>query len=111
MPGYFEPRRGAKGGFHFNLKAGNHETILTSESYTSKAAAQGGIDSVKRNAKSNERFERRAAKDGSAYFVLVATNKEVIGKSEMYKATKSMENGIASVQKNAPDAEVRDKTE
>ena len=111
MPGYFELKRGAKGGFSFNLKAGNHETILTSESYSTKAAAKGGIESVKRNAMSGERFDRRTAKDGSSYFVLIAANKEVIGKSEMYKAAKSMENGIASVQKNAPDAGIRDKTE
>jgi uncharacterized protein YegP (UPF0339 family) len=111
MAGYFELKRGAKGGFRFNLKAGNHETILTSESYSTKAAAKGGIESVKRNAALSARFERRTAKDGSSYFVLVAANKEVIGMSEMYKATRSMENGIASVQKNAPDAEVRDKTE
>jgi uncharacterized protein YegP (UPF0339 family) len=35
---------------HFNLKAGNHEVILTSERYTAKAGALGGIAAVKANA-------------------------------------------------------------
>ena len=50
----------------------------------------------------------RPAKDGSPYFVLKAANGEPIGKSEMYKTTSSMENGIASVARNAPDAAVVD---
>ena len=40
----------ASGQFRFNLKAGNGEVIATSESYTTKAAALGGIESVKKNA-------------------------------------------------------------
>jgi uncharacterized protein YegP (UPF0339 family) len=37
-----------------------------------------------------------------------AANGEAIGKSEMYASTRSMENGIASVGRNAPDAPVVD---
>jgi uncharacterized protein YegP (UPF0339 family) len=33
--------------FLFNLKAGNNEVILTSERYTAKASAPGGIDAVR----------------------------------------------------------------
>ena len=40
----------AGGKFRFRLKAGNGETIASSEAYTSKAAAQNGIQSVKTNA-------------------------------------------------------------
>ena len=43
MAGYFELLKNDAGAFRFNLKAGNHEVILSSESYTSAAAAQGGI--------------------------------------------------------------------
>jgi uncharacterized protein len=35
---------------YFNLKAGNHEIIGTSESYSSAAARDNGIESVKKNA-------------------------------------------------------------
>ncbi len=37
-------------GFHFVLKAGNGETIATSQVYTSKEACKKGIESVKKNA-------------------------------------------------------------
>jgi uncharacterized protein len=111
MPGYFELKKSDGGSFRFNLKAGNHEVILASESYTTKAAAKIGIESVRKNAPNDERFERRTAKDGSPYFVLIATNKEIIGKSEMYSSAGAMENGIASVKANAPDAQFKDTTE
>lgn len=108
MAGYFELSSAAGGRFKFNLKAGNHQVILTSELYESKAAAQQGIASVRANAASDARFERKTAKDASPYFVLKATNGQVIGKSEMYSSAGAMENGIASVKANAPGAEIKD---
>jgi uncharacterized protein YegP (UPF0339 family) len=106
MPGKFEIVTGKSGKVHFNLKASNGQVILTSEKYESLAAAKKGITSVKKNAGNDKRFERKTAKDGSCYFVLKAANGETIGRSEMYKTAKSMENGIASVGKHAPDAAV-----
>lgn len=50
MAGKFVVTKGKNGQYHFNLKAGNGETIATSESYKSKAAALNGIASVKTNA-------------------------------------------------------------
>ncbi len=108
MAGYFELKSAAGSHFMFNLKAANHQVILTSELYASKAGAQGGIASVQKNAPSDERYQRRAAKDGSPYFVLSATNGEVIGKSEMYTSVQSMEAGIASVKANAPGAPTKE---
>ena len=108
MAGKFEIKAGRTGKFRFNLKASNGQTILTSEAYESRAAAVKGITSVKKNAGNDKRFERKTAKDGSAFFVMKAANGEPVGKSEMYKAVRSMENGIASVGKNAPDAPVVD---
>lgn len=49
MAGKFELKK-TSAGYRFNLKAGNGEIIATSESYTTKAAALNGIDSVRRNA-------------------------------------------------------------
>lgn len=94
----------------FNLKAGNHEVILTSERYTTKAAAENGIASVKANGSNDAHFHRKTAKDQSPYFVLVAKNGQTIGKSEMYSSTSAVENGIASVKKNAPIAAITDLT-
>jgi uncharacterized protein YegP (UPF0339 family) len=50
MAGKFELKKTAKGQFHFNLRAGNGEIIASSEMYESKASAQKGIESVRRNA-------------------------------------------------------------
>lgn len=108
MAGKFEIKAGKTGKFRFNLKAGNGQIILTSEAYDTRKAAEGGIASVKKNAADDKRFERKTAKDGSPYFALKAGNGEPIGKSEMYKTVAAMENGIASVGKNAPDAPVTD---
>jgi uncharacterized protein len=108
MPGKFEIKAGKNGKFRFNLKASNGQTILSSESYDSRSGCEKGIDSVRKNSGNEARFERKNAKDGSAYFVLKASNGEPIGKSEMYKTKRSMENGIASVGKNAPTAAVAD---
>ena len=110
MAGKYELKKTSSGQFLFNLKAGNGEIILTSERYNSKQAATSGIESVKKNSPDDARYDRRTAKDDSPYFVLKATNGEVIGKSEMYSAKASMENGIASCKKNGPKAETKDIT-
>lgn len=110
MPGKYELKKTAKGHFMFNLKAGNHQTILTSEQYNSKPAASNGIESVRKNSPIDARYERKQAKDGQHFFVLKAANHEVIGRSELYKAKSSMEKGIKSVKKNGPTAKVDDKT-
>ena len=110
MAGNFDLKKTPSGKFMFNLKAGNNQIILTSELYDSKASAQNGIASVKKNAGSDGRYERKTSKKGEPYFVLKAANGEVIGKSEMYNSASAMENGIESVKKNGPAARVDDQT-
>ena len=101
MPGKFELKKGRSGKFSFNLKAVNGQVILTSQTYKTKVAAKNGIKSVCTNCKKNVRFEQKASKKGEPYFVLLAANKQVIGKSQMYASKTSMLNGIESVKKNA----------
>ena len=94
------------GEFQFNLKATNGQVILSSEGYTTKAACLNGVESVKKNSVEEKRFEKKTAANGKTYFVLKATNGQVIGQSQMYATEKSRDNGIASVAKNAPEAPV-----
>jgi len=110
MTGKFEIKKAGNNQFMFNLKAGNGEIILTSELYQAKSSAENGIDSVKKNAPLDERYERKTSVSSQPYFVLKAANGEIIGKSEMYSSSSAMENGIASVKSNAPDARVEDLT-
>lgn len=109
MPGKFVVTTAKNGKVHFSLKATNGQILLTSEKYESRGSAVKGIESVKKNASNDARFERKKGKDGSAYFVLKASNGEPLGRSEMYKRTSSMNGGIASVAKNAANAVVVDK--
>ena len=54
-------------------------------------------------------FEVKKSGDG-LMFNLKAGNGEVIGSSEVYNSRASLENGIASVKKNAPEAPVENQT-
>ena len=99
------------GEFQFNLKATNGQVILTSEGYTTKAACLNGVESVKKNAPVEARFEKKVAKNGKPFFNLKATNGQVVGASQMYASEKTMLAGIASVMRYAPDAPVVDETE
>jgi uncharacterized protein YegP (UPF0339 family) len=101
MAARFEIKKGGSGKYMFNLKAGNGEIILTSQSYADKSGALEGIDSVKEHVQSDKNFERKTASNGLPFFTLVATNGQVIGKSEIYSSTSAMNNGIASVKRNA----------
>lgn len=48
--GKFVISKRKNGEFQFNLKAGNGQTILSSEGYTTRASCENGIESVKKNA-------------------------------------------------------------
>lgn len=104
--GRFELKTSVNGKFHFNLKAGNGETILSSELYDSRSAAEKGMESVKKNAADAKRYERKVNKNQEPYFVLKAGNGEIIGTSETFSSETAMENAISSVMRNAPTAEI-----
>ena len=106
--GKFEITTRKNGEYQFNLKAGNGQVILASEGYSSKSACQNGIESVRKNASDDSKFERKTSTNGKPYFNLKASNGQVIGNSEMYESEASRENGIESVKKNAATAEVSD---
>lgn len=107
-------------GIKFDLKASNGEVIATSEVYTSEGACLKGIESVKANACAevedqtveeivevkHPKYELYTDKAGEYRFRLKARNGEVIAVSEGYVAKASCLNGIESVRKNAPEAEV-----
>ncbi len=110
MAGKFEIKTSSNGKFHFNLKAGNGQIILSSEMYEKKPACQNGIESVMKNASDDARYERKKSSKGDPYFIIKAGNGQEIGRSEMYSSDSAMENGIESVKKNAPTATIADTT-
>ena len=117
--GKFEIKN-VKSGIKFNLKAINGEVIATSEVYTTEAACRKGIESVKANALSavedqtvepievqkHPKYEVYQDKAGEYRFRLKARNGEIIATGEGYKKKASCLNGIESIKRNAPDAEI-----
>ena len=113
--------RNVSSGIKFDLKATNGQVIATSEVYESKNARLSGVESVRKNAPiakvedqtvegfekaTNPKFEIYTDKAGEYRFRLKARNGEIIAVSEGYAAKTSCENGVESVRKNAPKAEV-----
>ena len=112
-------------GVKFDLKAGNGQTVAASEVYASEAACRRGIESVRRTAGTakledrtagtaekvtNPKFELYQDKTGEYRFRLKARNGEVIAVSEGYSARTSCLNGVDSVRKNAPGAEIAEES-
>ena len=100
MSGKFELSQSENGQYHFVLKAGNGEVILSSEHYTSKASAENGIESVQKNAPDAAHYEKKTASNGKPFFNLKAANHQVIGTSQLYASEAARDKGIASVQSN-----------
>jgi hypothetical protein len=115
----FAARTKIPGQVHWSLYARNGEIILTSEVYnalgtpevdgkpSTGTGALNGIDSTKRNIAHNDvAVVRKVASNGQPFFIVKATNGEIIGVSELYSSVNAMEIGIAAVNRLAPYAEV-----
>jgi uncharacterized protein YegP (UPF0339 family) len=118
--GKFEIRKTATG-VKFDLRAGNGETVATSEVYETEAACRKGIESVRKNAEkakmqdmtqdesktvTNPKFELFQDKQGNFRFRLRARNGGVIAVSEGYSTKAACCGGIESVRRNGPDAPI-----
>ncbi|HEY8074391.1 MAG TPA: DUF1508 domain-containing protein, partial [Labilithrix sp.] len=84
----FEIFEGEDGQSYFHLRAGNGEIMLSSEGYTRKASAENGVASVKANGAAASSYQIIEAWDGGWAVRLVASNGEIIARTETY-ATKS----------------------
>lgn len=106
MAGKFECYKDKAGEYRFRLKAGNGETILSSEGYSSKSGCDNGIASVRKNSVNPDRFEKKETASGKFHFNLKSSNGQVIATSQIYSSASACDNGIKSVAKTAPDAKV-----
>ncbi|HEY5945298.1 MAG TPA: YegP family protein [Kofleriaceae bacterium] len=84
-------------GFRFNLHAQNGETVLSSESYTTKSAAWNGAFAIQDAAALDGSFTIKTSTDNRYYFTLTAENGQVVGVSQMYTSRESAQGGITSV--------------
>ena len=113
--------RTSASGYKFDLLATNGQVVLSSEVYTSRAAAVKGAASIRQNAAgaqvenrteegftsmSHPKFEMYQDKAGEYRFRLKARNGKIVGTSEGYTNKAGCLNGIESVKINAPEAEI-----
>ncbi|CAN5615192.1 hypothetical protein BH11MYX1_BH11MYX1_29980 [soil metagenome] len=89
--------QGTSGQFRFNVFAQNGQVVLSSESYTTAAAAWNGAFAVQDAATLEASFAVLTATDGRFYFTLTAQNGQIVGISQMYTTAESARSGIASV--------------
>ncbi len=123
--GKFKIGQTKNGGFRFNLTAANGQVIATSETYTSLDACKAGCESLRKICASHvedqtkegyetlthPKFEVYQDKAGEYRFRLKARNGEIVAVGEGYKSKDGCLNGIASIGKNAPEAEVEEEQE
>ena len=115
--------RKTSSGYKFDLLAANGQVVLTSEVYSSRAAARKGAASVRLVApaaplenrtetpilpRPNPKFELYLDKAGKYRFRLKARNGKIVGVSEGYNNKSGCLNGIESVRINASEAEVEE---
>ncbi len=120
--GYFDIKKSKNSKYVFNLYASNHVIIATSQIYSSVSAAQNGIQSVKENApiaptedqtkKDHEtlsypKWEIYEDGGGQFRFRLSASNGSCICHSQGYTKKTSCKNGIESIRRFAPAAEIK----
>jgi uncharacterized protein len=89
--------QGATGQFRFNVVAENGQVVLSSETYTTAAAAWNGAYAVQDAAGDSANFQIKIASDGRAYFTLTALNGQVVGTSQMYASGQAANKGITAV--------------
>ena len=119
--GKFIIKQSKSGGYVFNLKATNSQVIATSQVYKAISGCKNGIKSVRACAPSavvedqtvegfakqkNPKFEIYTDKAGETRFRLKAKNGQIIATGEGYKTKKACLNGVESIRKNAPEAEI-----
>lgn len=102
-------RKATNGQYWWVLKAGNGETLITSETYTTKQNCLSGVQSSKINV-ADSNFRRLTSRRNEPYFTQNAANYQVLGTSEMYSSTYARDAGIESVKRNAPTATIEDLT-
>jgi len=106
MAGKFEIYKDKAGKHRWRLKAGNGEIILASQGYASKAGAQIGIESVRKNCTDVKNFRVSQTRNKKHNFSLVARNGQIVGTSQTYVKEASCKAGVQSVKRSAPKAKV-----
>ena len=120
MPPKFQLYKDAAGKFRFRVVAENGQTVASSEAYEQYASCIKGINSVKKNCRSevedltindrkvlNPKYQIYKDAADKFRFRLKASNGEIVAQSEGYETKTAVNNGIEVV-KRSHDAKIDD---
>jgi uncharacterized protein YegP (UPF0339 family) len=102
----FEVFEGANGKWYFNLHAGNGEIVLSSQGYSSEAAALNGCFSVVDYGVTEARYLVNKASNGGYYLNLTAANGQIIATSEVYNSKYNAERARDAIIVLLPNVEL-----
>jgi uncharacterized protein YegP (UPF0339 family) len=89
---------GETGKFRFNVFAKNGQIILSSEQYTTEAAAFNGAFAVQTEGQNASAYTLKQNASGGFFFNVKAQNGEIVGTSQQYTTKQSAESAMASLQ-------------
>lgn len=93
----FETVRGSDGKTYVHLRAANGQIVLQTQGYSSRGAAEDGIEAIEDAAVDADRFEVFEGADGQHTFRLTARNGAILGRGEMYASKSNALRGAARV--------------
>ena len=89
---------GATGKFRFNVHAKNGQIILSSEHYTTEAAAYNGAFAVQSEGQDPAAYTLKQNSAGGFYFTVKAQNGQIVGTSQQYTTKSSAQSAMTSLQ-------------
>jgi uncharacterized protein YegP (UPF0339 family) len=92
-----EISQGASGQYHFNFDAANGQVVLSSESYTTEAAAFNGALAVQTDGQDAANYTLLTNAAGGFYFTVTALNGQVISTSQQYTTKSAAQAAIKAV--------------
>ena len=92
--------------FRFNVHAANGQIVLSSEQYTTEAAAFNGAFAVQAEGQAATSYALKQNTAGGWYFNLSAQNGEIIGTSQQYTTKAAAQDGMKSLQTFLPGVTV-----
>lgn len=110
MAARFEKFKGANDEYYFKLAEDRNDNLMRSEGYTTAAARDQRIASVRVHAPNDAGYERSSTTEGKWYFNLRTSNSSIVCNSQMYDTILAMEAGINEAKSAAANAVITDET-
>ena len=97
-----EVLEGESGKFRFNVFARNGQVVVSSESYSSEAAAYNGAFAVQTEGANDSAYTVKENASGGFYFTVTALNGQVVGVSQQYTTRTSAAEAAGAVKALLP---------